>query len=240
MSLMLSRRGSSARRVEGAPDIVLPMAVACYSMDGSLGAISGSIPDESGNGRHLTGTLGSRIAGQSGQAFRPGNYPEGEGAIVARVSDPTLYDTDTLTIMGWVSPWLTQDGERFLFGFCSGDGGGSTFCIWQRRSVWNPGDFLLGTYRTGGLNPLRDDDVTLPVGSWSHVAMTYDQAFGARLFLNAQEVDASPNTSGLTSAQFFYVGHYGYGTSTADFDDVRIYHAALTPEQIQAAMDGQV
>lgn len=223
------------------PPVTLPAAAARYTMNGTLGAISGSIPDDSGNGRQLTGALGTRIAGKYGQGFRPVNYPLDTGASpVAKVNDSNLYSADTLTIAAWVNPWLNGEAERFLFGFTSGDGGDSMMCIWQRRVIWNNSDAAIGTFRVGGsLKPLTDDTTSLPVGSWTHIAMTYDKDVGGRLYINGSVVSTFNVTGSLNGASSFYVGNYGYEKSNADYDDVRVYKAALSAAQINLMMSGE-
>lgn len=220
------------------PAVTVPNPIARYTMNGSLGTISGSIPDNTGGGRALTGTLGTRIAGKYGQAFRPSTYPsDGGGSPVAKIHDASLFNTDTVTITAWVNPWMNGNSERFLMGFMTGDGGDSIFCIWQQRSAWYVTPDIIGSFRiSGGLNPLTDDTSVLPLNSWSHLAMTFDKTVGSRLYLNGALIASSNTTGSLNGSSDFYLGYYGYGNSNADFDDVRIYDSALSLAQVNLVM----
>ena len=76
-----------------------------------------------------------------------------------------------------------------------------------------------------------------PVGSWTHVALTYD---GSQLLLYVNGVQvASRAASGAiqSSTSPLWIGGNQYGENfTGLIDDVRVYNRALTPAEIQTDM----
>ena len=78
----------------------------------------------------------------------------------------------------------------------------------------------------------------LPVGAWSHLAMTYDGA-PVRLFVNGVQVASLPLTGSIapSGSPLWIGGNSPYGEYfNGRIDEVRVYRAALSQAEIQADM----
>ena len=79
---------------------------------------------------------------------------------------------------------------------------------------------------------------TLPVGAWTHLAMTYDGA-ALRLYVNGVQVGSKPLSGNITpTANPLWIGgNSPYGEYfNGRIDEVRVYRAALSQAEIQADM----
>ena len=78
----------------------------------------------------------------------------------------------------------------------------------------------------------------LPVGAWSHLAMTYDGS-RCRLFVNGVQVASLPQTGAIapSGSPLWIGGNSPYGEYfSGRIDEVRVYRAALSQAEIQADM----
>jgi hypothetical protein len=155
---------------------------------------------------------------------------------VVIVSDPgansPLDITSAITLELWVKPDtftnanggnyptpLSKDGDIYRLFFATN--GQISF----RLAGPTGGDLTSGTN-------------TAPVGSWTHIAATYDSATGLRkIYFNGKEVASRSGDSGniSTSDNPLYIGDaWGQGNRMFDgkIDDVRIYNYARSAEQI--------
>jgi hypothetical protein len=199
--------------------------VAAYSFDEGSGT---SVGDASGNGN--VGVVQGATWSSAGK-FGGALAFDGSSSRV-RVPDSASLDvTSGLTAEAWVFPAAAQTGWRtvvqkevdsYLLHASSGVGGlrpagGATFGS-QVPTVFGPS--------------------ALPVGVWSHLAVTYDGS-QLRLFVNGTQVASAPQTGSIaTSTGPLWVGgNSPYGEYfNGRIDDVRVYKVALSASEIQADM----
>lgn len=107
---------------------------------------------------------------------------------------------------------------------------------------------------TGGYIKKIWNTANFPTGSWQYVTFTYDGSAttgGMKLYLNGNEVDNTSASSSYVAmentAATLNFGAWINGSNTGSnvmggiLDDIRIYNYALTPQQINTAMnDGAV
>lgn len=207
------------------PVSVAPPIVA-YNFDAGTGT---TITDNSGNGNTLTfGSPSSwSTTGHTNGAFNGG----GSGGIGAYNTVGLTNPSPAITIMGWVKPTGTDTTDvRVLFGFF--DSSQNTyFAIYQNRNDWGTNGVLQVNARVGGT--LQEmDSPALAVGSWVHLAATYD---GSNLILyeNGVQVATKAISGTLSTSNAFDIG----AGAQALIDDVRVYNFALSASQISSVMN---
>jgi hypothetical protein len=96
-----------------------------------------------------------------------------------------------------------------------------------------------GTFGTTNQNVFGT--ATLPVGSWTHLAATFDQAM-IRLYVDGVEVAAAAQTTDLsTSTSALTIGADSYGEFFQGvLDEIRIYNRALSASEIRTDMETPV
>ncbi len=209
--------------------------VAYYPLDEGSGDTA---TDASGNGHN--GTLNGDprwIAGKFGQALE---FPGTAGSYVDLGTWNPSEGTDQLTIALWVK-WNGLSGQ------------------WQglisKRNSWGPAPigemmwFLEANETTGILWFGRRDGggvgssgQTLPEGEWQHLAITCDGTT-ATMYRDGEQLNSGSFTLGsMTDAGLQFGSGYinGGGPFNGAVDDVRIYNNALTAEEIQDIMLGQM
>ena len=199
--------------------------VAAYSFDEGSGT---TVADASGNGNGgaLQGASWTS-AGKFGSALSF----NGTSARV-RVEDSASLDlTSAVTLEAWVFPAASQSGWRavvqkevdsYLLHASSGAGG-----LRPAAGV-----------TVGGAVPTVFAPSALPVGAWSHLAMTFDGA-QVRVFVNGVQVASLPQTGsiGPSGSPLWIGGNSPYGEYfNGRIDEVRVYRAALSQAEIQADM----
>jgi Concanavalin A-like lectin/glucanases superfamily/Domain of unknown function (DUF1929)/Bacterial Ig domain/Glyoxal oxidase N-terminus len=199
--------------------------VAAYAFNEGSGT---GVADASGNGNAgvVQGATWSS-AGKFGGALSF----NGSSSRVRVPDSPPLDLTSALTVEAWVYPAAAQSGWRavvqkeidsyFLHASSSAGGlrpaGGATF---------------------GTQVPTLFSASALPVGTWSHLALTYDGA-QLRLYLNGNQVASAARTGPITpsTTPLWMGGNSPYGEYfNGRIDEVRIYKTALTPSEIQTDM----
>jgi RHS repeat-associated protein len=131
-----------------------------------------------------------------------------------------------MTVEAWVKPTASTTG--FVVGK------GSFFSLGTKlNTTLNPFSSI-GTQNSSATTP------TLPLNTWSHLAMTWDQATSTmKLYANAQLVQtitSVPAPSNPTA--FLRIGAQGTGFFTGTIDEVKIYQRVLT--QAELAVDRNV
>jgi hypothetical protein len=203
--------------------------VAAYSFDEGSGT---SVADASGNGNG--GQIGSATwttAGKYGKALTF----NGTNARVQVPDAPSLDLTSAATLEAWVFPAVAQSGWRAVIQKES-----DSYLLSASTHV---GDLRPGAAVTvGGSVPTIFAPSALPVGVWSHVAMTYDGT-QLRMFVNGTQVSSAPLTGAIspTTSPLWIGGNSPYGEYfNGRIDEVRVYRSALTQAEIQTDMANPV
>jgi hypothetical protein len=190
-----------------------PYLAACYRFDdaGNLGL------DESQYGNHALASGVSAVAGVSGTALAHG------ATSVVKVADSASLDVAALTIEAWIQPSALPANRAGLF---DNDG--------------QYGFFLQSTGQvrcSAAAIPLTSTP-TVAVGTWTHVAFTYDGATLA-IYINGQQTDAIPATATMTTSST--TGScIGANSPSGDaflgaIDQLRVWRRARTAQEICAA-----
>ena len=209
--------------------------VAYYPLDEGSG---NTAIDASGNGHN--GTLNGNpmwIAGKFGRALE---FPGTPGSCVDLGTWNPTEGTDQLTIALWVK-WNGISGQ------------------WQglisKRNSWGPAPigemmwYLEANQTTGVLWFGRRDGggvgssgQTLPEGEWQHLDISCDGTT-ATMYRGGEQLNSGSFTLGSKTDAGLQIGSgyiNGGGPFNGALDDVRIYNHALTPEEIQTVMMGQM
>jgi hypothetical protein len=200
--------------------------VAAYGFDEGSGS---GVNDASGNGN--SGTTTNAVwttAGKFGGAL----VFNGESSRVTIGDSPSLRLTSAMTLEAWVFP--TQSNSQW------------------RDVIYKGNDnyYLEATSTNGGVpgagGTFLDDPlygpVSLPLNTWSHLAVTYDRTV-LRLYVNGTQVASVTASAPLaTSANPLQIGGDAiYGQHFAGrIDEVRIFSVARTATQIAADMNAAV
>jgi hypothetical protein len=208
--------------------------VAHYPLDEGTGTTA---TDASGNGRD--GTVKGDptwIVGKSGKALEFSGTAGGH--VDLGTWDPSD-GTDQLSFALWVR-WNGLSGE------------------WQgmisKRNSWNPppigemmwffelnantGNLWFGRRDGGGVGSSQ----TLPEGEWQHLVVSCDGATAIMYRDGVQANSGSFTLGSMTDAGLQFGSGYvgGGGPFNGAIDDVRIYNHALTADEVQDVMFGQV
>ena len=200
--------------------------VAAYSFDDATGT---TVADLSGNTN--TGSI-SGATWTTGGRFGSALSFNGTSSRVTVPDSASLDLTNALTLEAWVRPSVTptswravmhKDVDRYYL-FASGT---------QNRPV------VGGTFGTTNQNVTAP--TALSVGTWAHLAATYDRTT-IRLYVNGVQVATGPQTAAVsTSNAVLTIGADFYGEQFAGLiDEVRVYNRALTAAEIQSDMNTAV
>ena len=224
--LLVAIGGVSSTPMAQAPP---PGLVAAYSFDEGSG-----INASDGSGHNLTGTVANAVWAGPGRFGNTLSF-NGTSSWVSVADAPSLDLTTGMTLEAWVFPTALGSGlwrnviikERT---------GGETFNLYANTDTNTPALFVAQS-PTGTPIALRGTS-PLPLGTWSHLAATYDGAT-LRLYVNGNVVASRPLTGALlTSTGALRIG----GNSLwgeffqGSIDEVRIYNRGLTQAEIQTDM----
>ncbi|MEU7746444.1 LamG domain-containing protein [Nonomuraea sp. NPDC049158] len=144
-----------------------------------------------------------------------------------------LSEGNALTLSAWVKPGAV-DGYRTIMGK-------------DNAEIDELGYGLYAANNSTPMGLLATDDAfssvpgsgSLPVNTWSHLAVTYDGTM-ARLYLNGAQVGQGLATGDLLDDGGAF--HIGGNTAYGDYfkgliDEVRVYNRAQTAAQVQADMN---
>ncbi len=201
-----------------------PGLLAAYSFDEGQG---GTASDASGNGRTGTMVGAGWTSGKNGSAV----FLDGVDDRVDLPQLGTFYRT-AFTFEGWV---LKRGTRKDVTVMGSWDGGGPM--IWVDNAN---GRYML-TLGADSANYL-DSGRTPAVGSWQHVAGTWDGAT-ARLYLDGVQVASRTFAGDIGTADVWRIGAFRsnpIGFFDGLVDDVRIYNRALPASEIQGDMSSSV
>lgn len=190
---------------------------------------NGRIVDLSGKGNDLLaqGKL-SLAPGKVGRAvvISKEGYPQA-------AFSPSLELGGEMTLEAWIKPdFNPPSGMRIL----------------DRATIGGSDGFMLDTWPAGQLRLITSsgrlqDTEPVPVGQWTHVAVTQSLDEGvARLYRNGQVVAEGTTAGKLNPSQWpLNVGasQGGGDRFSGLLDEVRIYNRALAPEEIMAHFEGR-
>jgi hypothetical protein len=139
---------------------------------------------------------------------------------------PALVITEAITITCWINP-AELGGER---GFAGLDAG------YAFKAHDNGVRFT-----TPGILDHGSTNITLEVGTWQHVAASFQpgQSEGLLFYYNGVETERITSSAMNAGTGPFRIGNNQWGeTYTGIIDDVRVYNHILTDPEILAAMEG--
>jgi hypothetical protein len=201
--------------------------VAAYSFN----SISGSTAtDVSGNNN--TGTLSGAVPTVAGK-YGGGVSFDGVNDWVTMADSNSLDLTTGMTLMAWVNPAAISASWRTVL-FKEGGPGSMNYSLYAGEDTGKP----IGQVYIGGEQNAVGTS-TLPLASWSHLAVTYDGAV-LRLYVNSTQVatrsiagQITPTTGALRIGGNSIWSEWFNGS----VDEVRIYNRALSQGEIQADMN---
>ncbi|MBB6548021.1 LamG-like jellyroll fold domain-containing protein [Nonomuraea rubra] len=203
--------------------------VAAYGMNEASGS---AVADSSGNGNTGTATGTSRTS--SGRYGRALSF----NGLLSQVNVPDsagLRLTTGMTLEAWVRPssvsgWRTVVMKRHA--------GGLAYALSAGAPDQRPHARIHTTAAAADL----PGTAALPVGTWSHLAATYDGSL-LRLYVNGTQVAQQPVTGPIrTDGGALRIGGNGLLNQvfSGQIDEVRVYGRALTQAQIQTDMNTPV
>jgi hypothetical protein len=193
-----------------------PSLVACYTFEDAFHPTM--LMDGSMYGNHATAVGASFPAGKSGAALTLDTTGS------ARVSDrPSLDIADAITIEAWVKVQsLVQAGSRY--GVVDDDGQYSIFIMPGGRAQCSLANLTVQT-----------DVSSVPLGTWQHVACTYDRQT-LRFYLAGKQVKSATSTQAIATSGTNGLALAGNSPSgdilDGEIDDLRIWNLARSAQEI--------
>ncbi|MEV8610312.1 LamG domain-containing protein [Amycolatopsis sp. NPDC051373] len=188
-----------------------------------MGAGSGAtILDDSGGGHPLTVVSGSyTTSGHTGPGFQNvlGTNTTGASGTVAAVTGTAC------TLMAWVNPSsLPTNGVQLIAGAMQ-TSGSTDFALWCQRGDFSTHNVLQGDARLGG-GVVAANGTALTVGTWVHVALTFDGT-NLKLWRDGAVIATVANTGTLSSTTNFVIAGMNISgvssTGPGVVDDVRYF-----------------
>jgi len=209
-----------------------PAPIAAYALNEDTGTTAA---DATGNGHTLNlNTATWTSSGHTGAALT--NTAATPGASTTSLTTPS----GAVTLMAWIKPLqLTAGTTNFATGFVAGDA--TELAIFSQRADFGSGNVLQGDIRIAG-NLIALNGTALTVGTWVHVAITFDGTT-ARLYRDGVQEASVVDAGSTTPGDGLYVAGW---SSTSPYptnivvDDVRVFDVALTQTQVSTAMSTPV
>jgi fibronectin type 3 domain-containing protein len=213
--------------VDNAPPVPTGL-VAAYGFEQTSGT---TVTDSSGKGS--TGTISGATWAAGGRFGRALSFDGVDDSVT--VPDSNLLDlAPGMTLEAWVKPTTVSDWRTALLKERPGQ---LAYALYAAGDNGRPlAEVAAGTQRDArGI-------AALPVGTWTHLAATYDRTT-LRLYVNGTQV-ASTAVSGTlvnTTRPLKIGGNSIWGEYFSGLiDEVRVYERALTPAEITADRDRPV
>lgn len=176
---------------------------------------------------------GNRVAGKLGNALAlcgDGEYVTLPSGIVSNLTD--------FTVSAWVNPAQNSTWSR-VFDFGNGPGANMFLTLNSgsqlRFAITNGG---------GGAEQRINGTGTLPLNTWSHVAVTLSGSTGT-LYVNGQAVGTNPDMTlnpsslGVTTQNWIGKSQYSDPQLDGSVDDFQIYSRALSGNDVATLAGGQ-
>ena len=206
--------------------------IAYWKLDESSIGGAGSIADSAGA---YTGTPSNIIAPEGPNADVPTlnfadtqswDFDGGTDIINTSLNIDQSSGTTGVTFSAWVKPETTSGGNHAVIGT---DNGGFDWGIYRSGSNWIIPTGA-GFWTTGK---------TVTAGTWQHVAVVYEPGVGTTFYLNGSAATTA-TIAYDTSANNVAIGKSpGYAEAFDGLiDDVRVYDAPLTSDQIAILAGG--
>ena len=181
-----------------------------------------------GNNGVVNGTV-PYVAGKVGNAFSF----TGNGANSVRIPNSASLQSSLLTVEYWIYFNNAQNSINVTKRSSSGAGD-----AWQTGIAYSGGNFILQFVGStaGGLFDWYSAPLASPVGTWTHVAATYDGTT-VKGYVNGSQVLTQAVALNLSTRNAdIYFGAYANGTSPLDgkVDELSIYNRALSATEVQA------
>jgi len=197
---------------------------AAWNFNEGTGTTAADSTANHNNGTLLTGATWG--AGKYG-----GGVSTGSGSITAADSS-SLDLASSFTFSAWINP-STLSGYQTIFIKEDSSGGTCGYWLQTNGSALSSGFYAAGTCREHTVA------ASLPTGTWSHVAITFDDAANSfKFYVNgtatATQTEAAsplPNNAKLTFGRTIW-GEAWSGR----FDEVHIYNRALSAGEVSADM----
>jgi hypothetical protein len=210
----------------------------------SFNEASGSVAsDSSGNANNGTIVGATRVAGQTG--FGGALSFDGVSAIVNIANSASLSLSTGMTLEAWVNPSANggtgpNDGWRTVIMKERGTTGLS-YALYGNDGDTNPSR-PAGYIRNSNTDKEATAGPALPVGTWSHLAVTYDGT-SVRLYVNGVLRSTLAASGGITTSTspVRIGGNVVFSSPGTEYfagliDEVRIYNRALSAAEIAADM----
>jgi hypothetical protein len=202
--------------------------VGAYAFDEGTGTTA---LDSSGTGNG--GTL-SNAAWTTAGVFGSALSFNGSNAWVSIADSASLDLTTSMTLEAWVRPSsITSDWRTIIL---KERPSGLAYALYAADGASRP---PAGYVSVNGTDAAAVAPTTLPLNTWTHVAMTYNGAT-LRLYVNGQLVGSRATTgSAPVSASPLRIGGNAVWGEwfSGSIDEVRIYNRALSQAEIQADMN---
>lgn len=232
------------RKMVNSSNTLTPAGVVYRNNASPIGYVQELPPAASASGRRVTqlpfdgNTLDTSGYGNNGQLVGPPQFVAGrrgqalrfDGSSTAVKLPDNVVGGSAFTFAGWVN-WEGGGNWQRIFDF------GSSTNSYMFLTPSNGSSLRFGI-RNGG-SEQRVETAALPVGQWTHVAVTLGGGV-ARLYVNGSPAAANPSIT-ITPDRMSLVRNYlGDSQFSADplfkgsLDDVLITDTALSPSQIAA------
>lgn len=210
-------------------DLSRSLALA-YGMNEGTGT---TVRDGSGKGNNGTAYDTAWADGRFGGSVRFSG--DGDGRI-ATPSSTSLRMTEGMTVSAWVNPSQETEARQLLFTWKNAE---TDFRVFASHGV-PPGPSVVAFDDMSSHGFELPSYSALPVGVWSHLAVTYEDSTLA-LYVNG-ELAAVRRGSFHPSdgAASFGIAGSAVTPFTGKIDEVRAYTAALGPAQIRTVMETPV
>lgn len=192
--------------------------------------------DATGNGHTLTLADATwEPSGHTGSALTNTTADTGASGTVPAI-------TGAVTLMAWVKPLdLTAGTTKFIAGIMQG-GGNTDVALFAQRGSFGTPNVLQADVRINGNLTACNGTGPLAVGTWTHVAVTYDGS-AIRLYRDGV-LETVVSTSGSISlgTTFYVAGALTAASVDSDVvvDDTRLDDAALSQATIATLKDTPV